>query len=795
MKLQPTLFIAIFATAASAWSQTADRTSTDEPVTLSPFEVRATDTTGYLAAESTTGTRYAAPNLEIPFPVNVVTGEFIENFLAFDFSDAVAYTSSTGVSGGTAAFNLRGIRNNTQYKNGIREGGLYAPIDLDRIEIIKGANAAIYGQTEPAGLRNLVTKTANPRPLEALYLNLGTDSFRRIAFDVNQPLIKGKLYTRFAGSAETSKQYVQDFASFWRNALYNSTVWRIGPNTSLTTHWEYIKFRSHQQGVANLPFILSPTTVNGVATTAVTGILGDSGTERFRHLNYAGPFGYNQVEYNQLDATLQHKFNDVFSLRVLGSHWNRPSDIVRPNATTSVPKGTPSATATMYNAATGQLIGLINPRLEKNREFGVATQADLLSQFTTGPIKHKFLVTADYFIDRADARRRTSSRSDAPFDLTNVFTNHLFYNATFPLAFDYDNTAVWNGENLSQKTQTVIKGLMASERAGLFNDRLLLMAGVRHDESRVSRVDRLSDTTINGVLIPKGNVADFQQDQANSPQFAALYQVKKGLSAYASVSRSFNVQSSNGTGSNIDVEGNPLPVQRGAGQEFGIKGALLDSRLNFTFGYYNIDKQNIPRVALDAAGNRLTIPGLTPGTTRNYSTLVDENSHGLELDLNWRFTDDFSVIGGAGWNHARYTKVANATEQYLKGIPPDSAPTWGGGLAAEYKLSSGRFRGLSARLGWRYQGTQLVNTSTASIYGNSGVKGPPITIGGVVYNTYYFDNHAYSLVDLGLAYSWKSGRWQHRVSLDVKNLLDEYYLNIQAPGMPRSVNISYDLKH
>lgn len=794
MKLQTSIFLALVALPASAWSQTTANAAADEPVTLSPFEVRATDTTGYLAAESTTGTRYAAPNLEIPFPVNVVTGEFIENFLAFDFSDAVAYTSSTGVSGGTAAFNLRGIRNNTQYKNGIREGGLYAPIDLDRIEIIKGANAAIYGQTEPAGLRNLVTKTATPRPLEALYLNLGTDSFRRVAFDVNQPVIKGKLFTRFAASTETSKQFVQDFASFWRNALYNSTVWRIGPDTSLTTHWEYIKFRSHQQGVANLPFILSPVTVNGVATTAVTGILGDSGTDHFRYLNYAGPFGYNQVEYNQLDATLQHKFNDVFSLRVLGSHWNRPSDIVRPNASTSVPKGTPSATATMYNAATGQLIGLINPRLEKNREFGVATQADLLSQFATGPIKHKFLVTADYFIDRADARRRTSSRSDAPFDLTNVFTNQLYFNPTFPLAFDYDNTAVWNVDNLSQKTQTVIKGLMASERAGLFDNRLLLMAGVRHDESRVSRVDRLADTTINGVLITKGNVADFKQDQANSPQFAALYQVVKGLSAYASVSRSFNVQSGNGTGTNIDAQGNPLPVQRGQGVEFGVKGALIDNRLNFTLGYYDIDKQNIPRVALDAAGNRLTIPGITPGTTRNYSTLANENSHGIELDLNWRIADNLSVLGGVGWNHARYTEISNPTEQFLKGVPPDSAPEWNGGLAAEYKISSGRFRGFSARLGWRYQGTQLVNTTTASIYGNSHVKGAPITIGGVAYDTYYFENHAYSLVDLGFGYSWKSGRWQHRVSIDLKNVFDEHYLNIQAPGIPRSANVSYDLK-
>lgn len=757
-------------------------------ITLSPFEVRASETSGYVASESTTGTRYAAPNREIPFPVNVVTSDFITNFLAFDFSDAVAYTSSTGVSGGTAAFNLRGIRNNTQYKNGTREGGLYSPIDIERIEVIKGANAAIYGQTEPTGLRNIVTKTARPNAATTIYFNTGTDDFYRAAFDTNQPLIAGKLLTRFTASTESSKQYVQDFGRFWRRSLYNSTVWRITPNTSLTTHWEYLKFRNYAQGAANLPFVLSNVTVNGTATTAVTGILGDkqNNTDRYRYLNYAGPFGYNQVEYNQLDATIAHKFNDVFSLRVLGSAWNRPSDIVRPNATTT------GSNATFYNATTGQLLGSINPRLERNREWARAFQTDLLAQFATGSVQHKLLLTVDYFRDQADARQRMSSRPDAVFALSNVFTNGTYFNATFPYEFDFANTAVWNRSTSDQINRITIKGLLLSERAALFHERLLVMGGVRHDESQNRRVDHLNATTFNNTVYAANTPVDFDKSQANSPQGAAVFKVTSSVSAYASWSRSFNVQAISAT--NIDANGNPLPVQRGQGWEFGVKAALLDERLNFTLGYYDIDKTNVPRVARDAAGNALLIPGTTVGTTRQYSELNDINSHGAELDLNWRLSDALSVLGGLGWNHARYTRAANPTEQYLLGVPPDNAPAWGGGLSADYKLLSGWLKGLSLRAGWRYQGTQLVNSSTASLYGNSGVKGPPVTINGVSYDTYYFSNHAYSLVDLGVGYAWKTRKIRHRLSVDLKNVFDEHYLNIQTPGLIRSANLSYELK-
>ena len=146
----------------SLWAQStaapARDSAPDAPVQLSAFEVKAGDTAGYLAAEATSGTRYATPILETPIAVNTITRDFIEDFQLIDTTgqDMLAFTSSFTFTGGTGAINLRGIRGFSVYKNGIREGGVLGPASLERAEVIKGANAAIYGQAEPSGMVNRI---------------------------------------------------------------------------------------------------------------------------------------------------------------------------------------------------------------------------------------------------------------------------------------------------------------------------------------------------------------------------------------------------------------------------------------------------------------------------------------------------------------------------------------------------------------------------------------------------------------------------------------------------------------
>ena len=763
-------------------------TPSEEIIALSPFEVNTQSTKGYLAAESATGTRYAAPNREIPFPVNVITSEFIEDFLAFDFSDVVAYTSNFTPTEGTGAFNLRGVRNFSHYKNGIREGGVYGPASVDRVEVIKGANASIYGQTEPTGLRNIVTKKAGPTPAASLTFNAGSDNFSRVALDVNRPVIAGRLLTRFAASAENSEQYVQDYARFRRVIGYNSTTWRLAPATVLTVNSEYIKFRSQAQLSGALPFVLTPTTVNGVAVNAFTGILGGPGYRRFQSLNLAGPMGYNQVENTQIDGTLSHRFNDTFSVRVLGNHWIRQQNIVRPIAITA------GSSAYTYNSLTGTIPGTVAPRLERNRSWQDNFQVDLLAQFHTGSVEHKILVTADYLLMDNDIRNRTSTRADRLITLNNFLTGGPTYSETFPYGFDYENVAVWDTNTVNYRDQTISRGVMISERAAFAHGRLIAYAGARRDYTRNSKLDYLNVLrSIDGTSYPVGQMLRYNPATATTVQFGATGRLVPTLSIFANYSEPFSPQRQD-IATNIDASGNPLDNITGKGAEFGIKGVFFDDRLNFTLGYFDITRSNVARVARDDAGTPILIPGTTPGSTRSYSILNDIGSKGYELDFNWRVNDDFSLFGGLGYNEVRYLSVPNPTEQFLLGVTPDNSPKWSGGVSGDYRFRKGPLKDFSVRLGVRYQGSMLINNTTASIYGNSGVSGAPVTIGGQVMQQFFFKNDAYTLIDLGIGYGWKNGKYRQRVSLDFKNLADQKYLRSTKPGDPFSTNLSYSIR-
>ncbi|MDR2676093.1 MAG: TonB-dependent receptor [Opitutaceae bacterium] len=788
------LFSAPFAPAFSAAQSAPAAPPDDEIVVLSAFEVSAGSQRGYQASESAVGTRYAASILDQPLSVQVVTSEFIESFLAFDVNDVLAYTSSFVPAEGTGAFTLRGIRaTSSQYKNGIREGGIYGPASVDRVEVIRGPNAAIYGATEPSGLRNVVTKQAGARPAQLLRLQAGSDDFFRAVLSVNQPLIKRRLHTRFDISTDQSKQYTQDFGRFYRKSAYNSSTWKIGPDTALTYHLDYVKFRSYVQASGVLPWVVANITRpdGGAQANVPVALFGAGMWEEYKHINTAGPHAYNEIEYSQLDANLTHRFTGWLSLRVLGATWYRRQNILR-GANYS---GTPS---NAYNATTMQLLGTAQPRLERNRQRQYNIQADLLADFKTGPVKHKLLVTADYLINDTGQKYRTSGLASRVTNLNDEFWGaRRFYNPAFRYEFDFDDTATWSNLTIDTATQGIAKGLMVSERFSLFGDRLFGFIGGRHDELKNSQADELNAVAYHGVSHAPGSVVGFDPEKADTIQSGIVYKILPALSAYFNFSQSFNGQRADVVWYQ-DINRHPLKAQRGEGWEIGIKSALMDGAFAFTVTYYNVDKKNVSRQAKDEWGNNLEIPD---GTGGYYATLTGVTSQGVELDFNWKLSRNLGVFGSTSWDDISYSRVGQAYDGYLLGLPPDGTPEWSGALALRYDFTDGPLKNFSLRAGLRHMGAMLVDTSTYSIYGNSGIRAPDLVITDAgqnpvySYAQYFFKNAAYTVVDLGVSREFRTKKIRHLVSLDVKNLLDASYLKGRRPGDPFAVYFSYEIRH
>ena len=141
----------LLAQGATAPAATSPAKPTGDVVTLSEFSVSAETDRGYIASETMTGSRVKTKIIDLPYTVNVLTAEFFEDFGIFELSDNVVQIGGfTGLDIG-GSFNLRGFSSTSQLRDGFYRLGRYGSSNVDRLEIIKGSNAAIYGRTSPGG--------------------------------------------------------------------------------------------------------------------------------------------------------------------------------------------------------------------------------------------------------------------------------------------------------------------------------------------------------------------------------------------------------------------------------------------------------------------------------------------------------------------------------------------------------------------------------------------------------------------------------------------------------------------
>jgi len=123
-----------------------------------------------LAGSSTTATKEDAPLIEIPQSVSVVTQDQLTSRNVQTVSEAIRYTGSVDVDTyGTETrydwINIRGFdqstyglyRDNSRWQSG-NVSGQIDPYLIQEVDIVKGPSSVLYGQNQPGGLVNLVTK-------------------------------------------------------------------------------------------------------------------------------------------------------------------------------------------------------------------------------------------------------------------------------------------------------------------------------------------------------------------------------------------------------------------------------------------------------------------------------------------------------------------------------------------------------------------------------------------------------------------------------------------------------------
>ncbi|WP_185984483.1 TonB-dependent siderophore receptor [Aureimonas mangrovi] len=165
---------------------------------------------GYLARTSASATKTSTPISETPQSISVITRDSMDDRAVQSVADSMLYTTGVnaqryGNDPRSDYFTVRGFPADL-YLDGLRvpqianQTGGYAgfriePFFLNRVEVLRGPNSALFGQTNVGGVVNMISKDPQATAGGEVYTRFGTNSQKEVGFDVTGPLNEDKTLT------------------------------------------------------------------------------------------------------------------------------------------------------------------------------------------------------------------------------------------------------------------------------------------------------------------------------------------------------------------------------------------------------------------------------------------------------------------------------------------------------------------------------------------------------------------------------------------------------------------------
>lgn len=595
---------------------------TDEIVTLSEFSVSSGNDVGYMPAESTSGSRVAVKIKDLPYAVNVITSEFLRDFNIFDLTEESALPSSVNGLDQGGNFNVRGFGGNVTLRNGFARLGNFDSTAADRIEFIKGPAAAIYGQTAPGGIVNIITKQPRTTASQRISASYGSYDNTRTDLESTGPIPLGKGAPKLFYIADASyfhRTYEGQALSTLTRSAYFALLYKFSAKTRLTFDFDYNFTRNNN---VVLPEQIDPT----VPTTSTNRYVGlATGISR---LLYSNPSDWNRRIIYTYEGTFEHRFNDVLSMRVGGNIYRTPRFSYS------------SGGLTNYNPVTRTLTRTQKPSFSFLRGDGESTALDLVASYKVGPTTNKTLFTVDYYNNQGDRPSYSA--------VNNVGAATASVDALTPVPYvPFRQSTVGTDYVTTRFANDYAKALGSFLRHQIwaFDDKFIAVAGIRYDNVTLFKHDGLT-------LYPAGTPRAGQHvDDAKitgidnfASVFGFNYRLTPDITFYGSRAESFVPAQP----SALNLATSPVvvvPNQTGLGYETGFKVDALEHRLRATVALYEIALHHLQVTEIDPANPTNTILTFDGG----------QKSRGVELDANWRVTDKLIWLGTYSYTQSRAT--------------------------------------------------------------------------------------------------------------------------------------------
>lgn len=605
----------------------------EEVIQLEKFQVESQrDANTYVVPRSVTATKTDTALLNVPQAITVVTRELINDQAITGINDLARYVPGMGIAQGegnrdtpvmrgnstTADFFVDGIRDDAQYTR-----DLY---NVDRVEVMKGPNAMIFGRGGSGGILNRVTKQANGVTTRELSLLAGSWDQYRATLDLGQKL-SGFAAFRVTGLYEDSKSYRDGF-SLKRYGVTPTFAFALAPRTTLHMGYEY--------------FYDERTADRGVSSFQRVPLKVDAST-------FFGDPAQSPVWARVVTAfaTLDHRFANGITVRNNSRFgaYRKFYQNVFPGAVNAA--GT-TVSLSAYNQGT-QRDNLFN-------------QTDLVIPFETGAVKHQLLAGLELARQETDNLRLTGFFTTISPTTTSVSVPLSNPRIALPLTF-LPNATDANNHGIA-KTVAVY----AQDQVTLL-PQLQAIVGVRFEKFEVDFLNNRTAVTLTS------------DDNLVSPRAGLVYKPVETVSIYTSYSTS-NIPRAGEQLSSLSLTNRNLDPERFENYEVGAKWDIR-SELAFTAALYRLDRKNV--VIPDPADPTRSILvdgqcaeglelGFTGRVTKTWSVVGGYAYQSGEI----KTTQSATVIAGA-----RLAQLPRHTVSLWNRY--DLSAKWGVGLGAIYR--------------------------------------------------------------------------------------------------------------
>jgi len=497
----------------------------------------------YMSTESRSALKIDAPLRDIPQTVNVIPQSVIKDQGAQSMEDVLKNVPGIGLSNGDGQRDQVTIRGfsaiGDMYVDGIRDDALYFRdlSNVERVEVIKGPAAVLYGRGSSGGLINSISKKPNFTPKQEVGVSVDSEGKKRTQFDAGwADQQQGDKAFRVTGALENSDTF-RDDGYIDRKAIAPSAYFKLSDDLELNLGATYL----YDKRLIDF----------GIPARGDRPV----DVDRDKRFGSADPDDdYTRSEVFSFTAGVDYSINDDFTLSNTSRYYHY--DLDRNNTLAD------SSPTRFVTAANGELLVKLNRGNVQRKEDGWFNQTELKQRAVLAGMNHNLL----YGVELG---RQVKDQS--VFSQPNVARVPVYRDALVDVPF--------------QANRQTAKGTNTQDTAGFYVQDLIELApqwkallGVRYDVFDQEYADDLTNKELS------------RTDTTWSPRVGLVYQPDHVQSYYVSVSRSYQPSAEMFA---LSTTNQDLEPEETTNFEIGGKWDLLDNRLALPAALFRLERTNM----------------------------------------------------------------------------------------------------------------------------------------------------------------------------------------------------------